>query len=64
MKKVTIRQVKQGEFFKLRESEKAPVWVRGEYNRYSKKFECYKYDNVNYWQEFKGDREVFTGFTF
>lgn len=28
MKKVTIRQVKQGEFFKLRESEKAPVWVQ------------------------------------
>lgn len=37
---------------------------RDEYNRSSKKFEAYKYDNVNYWSEFKGSRLVYVDFVF
>lgn len=64
MKQTELRNVKQGEFFSLANSETAPVWVRGDYNRSSKKFEAYKYYDVNYWNEFRGSRIVFVDFEF
>lgn len=64
MKQTELRNVKQGEFFRLANSETAPVWVRGDYNRTSKKFEAYKYYDVNYWNEFRGSRIVFVDFEF
>ena len=64
MKQTELRNVKHGGFFRLSNSETAPVWVRGDYNRASKKFEAYKYDNVNYWNEFRGSRIVFVDFEF
>ena len=64
MKQTELRNVKHGDFFRLSNSEIAPVWVRGDYNRASKKFEAYKYDNVNYWNEFRGSRIVFVDFEF
>lgn len=64
MKKTELRRVRVGEFFRLSESESAPVWVRDEYNRSSRKYEAYKYDNVNHWGEFKGTRLVYVDFTF
>ena len=64
MKQTELRNVKHGEFFRLANSESAPVWVRGDYNRSSKKFEAYKYYDVNYWNEFSGSRIVFIDFIF
>lgn len=64
MKQTELRNVKHGEFFRLANSETAPVWVRGDYNRSSKKFEAYKYYDVNYWNEFMGSRIVFIDFIF
>lgn len=64
MKQTELRNVKHGEFFRLADSETAPVWVRGDYNRSSKKFEAYKYYDVNYWNEFRGSRIVFIDFIF
>lgn len=64
MKQTELRNVKQGDFFRLANSDTAPVWVRGDYNRSSKKFEVYKYNNVNYWNEFRGSRIVFVDFEF
>lgn len=37
MRQIEMRRVKRGEFFRLANSESAPVWVRDEYNRSSKK---------------------------
>ena len=62
MKKTELRNVKHGDFFRLANSETAPVWVRGDYNRSSNKFEAYKYNDVNYWNEFRGSRVVFCRF--
>lgn len=31
MTKTTVAKLKKGEYFKLSESETAPVWIRGEY---------------------------------
>lgn len=64
MKKVILKQVKNGDYFRLRPTEKAPVWVRGDYERDTKKYECYRYDNVNYMLTMKGTREVYVDFEF
>ena len=64
MKQTELRNVKHGDFFRLANSETAPVWVRGDYNRASKKFEAYKYNDGNYWNEFRGSRVVFVGCEF
>lgn len=64
MKRIELRKVKQGTFFRLTESATAPVWVRDEYNRRDKKFEAYKYDNVYHWSEFSASRMVYVDFVF
>lgn len=64
MKQKELRKVKRGEFFRLRASAYAPVWVRDEYNRKDKKFEAHKYDNIGHWAEFNGSRIVYVGFDF
>jgi len=60
----SIRELKKGEFFRLRESDTAPVWVRGEYVPAVKKFSSYKFEDVNHERLLKGNTIVFTGFTF
>lgn len=64
MEKRKIKELASEEFFRLSESETAPVWVRGEYNRSTRKYECYKYEDVNTWSEFNGSRMVFAGFEY
>lgn len=62
MKTTTIAQIKNGEIFRL--TENGPEWVRGEYDRTDKKFECSKWDDVNHSSYMKGTRKVFVGFEF
>lgn len=62
--KTTIRQLKKGEFFRLRDCETSPVWVRGEYIPEAKKYSTYKFDDVNHEVLRKGNFVVFVGFTF
>lgn len=64
MKQTTIKQINQGEFFRLRPTDSAPVWVRGYYCREDKTFEAYKWDDTNHETFLKGNRKVFVGFTF
>lgn len=59
MKKIEVRKVKRGEHLRLTDSEDAPVWVRDSYNKFSKKFEVYKYDNICHFAELKGSRKVY-----
>lgn len=60
----TIRRLKKGEFFRLKDSETAPVWVRDEYIPSAKKFSTHKFDDVNHETLRKGDSVVFVGFIF
>lgn len=60
----TIRQLKKGEFFRLKESETAPVWVRGEYIPEAKKYSTHKFDDTNHETLRKGAMQVYVGFTF
>ena len=64
MQQVTIKQVKQGDFFRLSARDNAPVWVRGYYCRTEKVYEAYQYDDTNHEGFFKGNRKVFVDFEF
>ena len=60
MKKVELRKVKQGEFFKLNENGR--VYIRGYYERSCKKYEAYLYDDINHESFFKVSRIVIVDF--
>lgn len=62
--KISIRKLKKGELFRLKDSDTAPVWVRGKYVPSEKKFSTYQYDDVNHERLCKGETEVYVGFTF
>lgn len=60
----SIRQLKKGEYFRLKDSESAPVWVRDEYIPSAKKFSTHKFNDVNHETLRKGDFVVYAGFRF
>lgn len=62
-----LKDVKQGEFFTLKpisEPTEKQVYIRGEYERSSKKYECTKFSDINSWRYLKGDTDVYTDFIF
>lgn len=64
---MTVRELKQGEFFTLRPVS-APkdnqVYIRGEYDRTEKKYCCGRCDDINYFRMLKADTEIFTDFIY
>lgn len=64
---MTIKELKKGDFFTLKpitEPKESQVYIRGEYDRSEKKYSCGKFSDMCYERFFKGDKEVFTDFTF
>ena len=66
-----LKDVKQGEYFTLKDYEgncgyvtESQVYVRGEYDRTERKYECYKFADVNSCRYIDGKKVVFTDFTF
>ena len=62
-----IRELKKGEFFTVKQIDNPTdnqVYVRGEYDRSERKYECYKFSDINDYRYFKGDKEIYTDFTF
>lgn len=63
-----IKDLKKGDFFTLKPTGETPreskVFIRGDYNRSEKKYECGKFSDISVSRMFKGDREVYTDFTF
>jgi hypothetical protein len=59
----TIRDIKNGEYFRL--SPKGAVYVRAEYcgGAYNK-FSCHKAEDMNAERFFKGEKVVIVGFTY
>ena len=58
-----LKELKKGEFFKLKENSKK-VYVKDEYDRSTKKFCCYNYEDINDFREFKGNKEIFIDFIY
>jgi hypothetical protein len=64
---MTIKELKRGDFFTKKAIEyptESQVWVRGEYDRSSRKYECHRWDDVNRICLMKADAQVFTDLLF
>lgn len=59
-----IKNLKKGEYFRLKDSDTATVYIRGEYERSSKKYSCYRYDDVAAERFFSGNKQVYVDFEF
>lgn len=62
-----IKDLKKGEYFTLKPIEypnESQVYIRGEYDRTSKKYDCGKFSDISYSRLFKGDKEVYTDLIF
>ena len=73
MKTVLLKNVRKGEFFTLTNNVKHNedgevlskyVYVRNDYDRESKKYEVYKFDDVNDYRFMNGTRIVWIDFEF
>ncbi len=64
---IKIKNLKRGEYFTLRpiaEPKENQVYIRGEYDRSTKKYICGKFIDISYSRLLKGDTKVYTDFTF
>lgn len=62
-----LKDLKRGEYFTLKpidEPTEKQVYIRGDYDRAERKYECNKFSDVNYCRYISGDKEVYTDFTF
>lgn len=59
-----IKELKKGEYFRLKDSDLAPVWIKGDYVRSDKKYSNYKFEDVNHERLLSPDKSVFTDFEF
>ena len=64
---MTIKELKKGQYFTKKaidEPTEKQVWIRGEYDKSQKKYECVRFDDICQCCYLKGGTEVFTDFTF
>lgn len=67
MEEKKLKDLKRGEWFTLKpitEPKESQVYIRGEYDRESKKYGCQKFSDINAERFIKGNTTVYTGFTF
>jgi len=65
----TVKDLKRGDYFCLKpqneqEVSGRKVWVKGDYLRSKKRYEIYRFDDVNHYRFVKGSTPAFTDFTF
>lgn len=63
MEAIKLKEVKQGDYFKRTPDAKA-VYVRDYYERSTKRYSCYKFDDVNAESFINGEKLVYVGFDF
>lgn len=67
MKAVKLSTLKKGDYFTLKPIEVPAiyqVYIRDEYDRSLRKYDCYKYSDVCQCRSFKGDKIVYVDFYF
>lgn len=57
-----LKDVKKGDLVRLRKD--GGVYIRGDYDRETKRYELTKWDNASAASYYRGDRTVYIGFTF
>lgn len=63
MQTIEIRNTNKGEYIK-RKADALTVYVRGEYDRATKSFCCYAFDDISKCIYIKANKPVFIGFDF
>lgn len=64
---MTVKQLKSGEWFTKKAIEypnEKQVFIRGDYDRTTKKYECVRFSDGNDIQYISGDKEIFVDFIF
>ena len=64
---MTVKELKKKEYFTRKQIEypkDSQVYIRGEYDRETKKYFCYKWNDVNAYILLKGNTTVYTDFIF
>jgi hypothetical protein len=64
---MTVKDLKKGEYFTLKpyaEPTENQVYIRGEYDRSERKYDCGKFSDISYSRLLKGNTVVYTDFTF
>ncbi len=46
MKKVPLSSLCKGDFFHLKDDVNSPIWIRGHYDRSSRKYTIFPYDDI------------------
>ena len=67
MTRVSIKEVKRGEFFTLKPSpfpKESQVYVRGEYDRSARRYDCGKFSDISMSRLFSGRTMVYIDFIF
>ena len=62
-----LKDLKKGEYFTLKPIEcpkESQVYIRGDYDRSDRKYECGKFSDICYSRMIDGNKEVYTDFTF
>ncbi len=62
-----IKNLKKGDFFTKKNIEypkDRQVWIRGDYDRSEKKYECVRFDDSCEFCYISGSKEVYTDFIF
>lgn len=57
-----LKQLKQGEYFTLKEIEfpkESQVWIKDEYDREEKAYLCYNFADTSKDKYIKGDKQVY-----
>ena len=63
----TLKEIKKGEYFTLKpieEPKETQVFIKGDYDRSEKKYECGRFDDISYSRYLKPTTKVYTEFTF
>lgn len=62
-----LKDLKKGDYFTKKSIEnpsESQVWVRGDYDKSTKTYDCHNWADVNRFCSIKGDKEVFVEFVF
>lgn len=64
---MTVKDLKRGDFFTVKPIEnptEKQVYIRGDYDRSTKKYTCTRFDDICCTRDFSGSKTVFVDFTF
>lgn len=62
-----LKELKKGEFFTKKSIEypkESQVWIKSDYDRTTKKYQIYRFSDVNDVQEMSGNKTIFIDFIF